>query len=229
MLALISEELAYTDAEAATIIHSLIYGLATDIIYSHLQHYETTPLIRKKIRESLGICTPDLPTPWHQDILSPSELPDFTTVEKTDTNDIMNMVKRWTVTSTILFLRNLVGKKQISPEDAYIIDEYLVNTLMPLNTYTFDDAQKDAILNDTNRKDQLQRLSSTRREIREKKPGYTSALLYALFHQTMTQHILNLLDAEQMPACVKKELKELHYFALPKKPKNKKGAKGRRK
>jgi|GEM_PF-5401655 len=229
MLNLISGKFEYTDEQAVHIIHSLIYGLATDLIYSQLQHYETNPDIRKHIRETLSICPPDSPTPWHQDILRPSELPHFKIIEETDINNIMNMVRRWTFTSIILFIRELVEKKEIAPEDGSMIDEYLINILMPLDTYTFDEEQKNAILHDTKRAHQLRRLSITRRAIKEKKPGYATGLLYALFHQTMTQKILDLLDAEQMSIHMRLQLKKLPCFALEKAPKSKKNRKGQRK
>jgi hypothetical protein len=228
LIAAMKEELSYSDEELATITHSLIYALATDLIYSHFQHYETPPQVRRNIREHLGICPPGSETPWHQDIVGPSELPHFRIVATIPVADIMDMVHRWAITDIIKFLRKLLEKKSISPEDASAMDAYLINTLLRLRTYVFSDEQKATILRDERRAAQNDHWHTLRKAIREKQEEYDGLLLTDLLHQTIIIYMLALLDADNMPADTKSALKGMPCFQLPKAPKVKKGQRRRK-
>jgi hypothetical protein len=228
LLTAMREDTTYTDEEINAIIHSLIYALATDLIYSHLQQYETTADIRRNIREHLGVCPPESPTPWHQDILGPKELPHFSVVAATQVADIMDMVHRWSITDIIQFFRDLLEKQNILAEDASSMDAYLIDTLLPLRTYVFSDEQKAAILNDEKRAAQNKFWGTLRKAIRAKQEGYDGFLLNDLLHQTIIINMLALLDADNMPADTKSALKGMPCFQLPKAPKAKKGQRRRK-
>ncbi|MEI7580869.1 MAG: hypothetical protein WCJ17_03660 [bacterium] len=218
ILAIMEAKIDFTEEEIAASIYSLIYALATDLIYNHLQHYQTTAPLRKNIREVFGICSPASETPWHQDILEHTELPHFRIVDATDVNDIMEMVHRWTITSMIMFLRKQVEDKTFSPAEAFAVDTYLVHTLMPLRSYAFNGAQKKAVVDDAGQREQFTKCGPIKKSIKEKQSGYIDTLIHDLFHQEMICHILSICNAENMAPSIIRQLKTLPCFDIPSAP-----------